>query len=94
MLRHAGSGSRGRAAAVACPRRARAGLAGRSESWLSQAGRGLRQADIHSVLVSLADILHADVRGPGAVETCHALVFSAKTSRPTGQEPNAQAAPA
>ena len=38
-----------------------AGLAGRSESWLSQVERGLRQVDSHSVLVSLADILHVDV---------------------------------
>ena len=39
-----------------------AGLAGRSESWLSQVERGLRPVDSHSVLVSLADILHVDVR--------------------------------
>ena len=38
-----------------------AGLAGRSESWLSQVERGLRQVDSHSVLVSLAEILRVDV---------------------------------
>ena len=38
-----------------------AGLASRSESWLSQVQRGLRQVDSHSLLVSLADILHVDV---------------------------------
>ena len=38
-----------------------AGLAGRSESWLSQVERGLRPVDSHSVLVSLAEILRVDV---------------------------------
>jgi transcriptional regulator with XRE-family HTH domain len=38
-----------------------AGLAGRSESWLSQVERGLRQVDSHSVLMSLAEILRVDV---------------------------------
>jgi transcriptional regulator with XRE-family HTH domain len=38
-----------------------AGLAGRSESWLSQVERGLRQVDSHSVLVSLAEILRVDI---------------------------------
>ena len=38
-----------------------AGLAGRSESWLSQVERGLRRVDSHSVVVSLAEILHVDV---------------------------------
>lgn len=38
-----------------------AGLAGRSESWLSQVERGLRQVDSHSVLVSIVDILHVDL---------------------------------
>ncbi len=38
-----------------------AGLAGRSESWLSQVERGLRQVDNHSVLMSLAEILRVDV---------------------------------
>jgi len=35
--------------------------AGRSESWLSQVERGLRQVDSHSVLTSLAEILRVDV---------------------------------
>jgi transcriptional regulator with XRE-family HTH domain len=38
-----------------------AGLVGRSESWLSQVERGLRGADSHTVLVSLAEILRVDV---------------------------------
>jgi len=38
-----------------------AGLAGRSESWLSQVERGLRPVDSHRVLISLAEILHLDV---------------------------------
>jgi transcriptional regulator with XRE-family HTH domain len=38
-----------------------AGLAGRSESWLSQVERGLRRIDSHSVLMSLAQILRVDV---------------------------------
>lgn len=38
-----------------------AGLAGRSESWLSQVERGLRQVDGHSVLLSLAEILRVEV---------------------------------
>jgi transcriptional regulator with XRE-family HTH domain len=38
-----------------------AGLAGRSESWLSQVERGLRQVDSHNVLTALAEILRVDV---------------------------------
>ncbi len=38
-----------------------AGLVGRSESWLSQVERGLRQVDSHDVLMSLAEILHVEV---------------------------------
>jgi transcriptional regulator with XRE-family HTH domain len=38
-----------------------AGLAGRSESWLSQVERGIRQIDSHSVLLSLAEILRVDI---------------------------------
>jgi transcriptional regulator with XRE-family HTH domain len=38
-----------------------AGLAGRSESWLSQVERGLRRIDSYSVLMSLAQILRVDV---------------------------------
>lgn len=38
-----------------------AGLAGRSESWLSQVERGVRQVDSHRVLMSLAEILRVDV---------------------------------
>jgi transcriptional regulator with XRE-family HTH domain len=38
-----------------------AGLVGRSESWLSQVERGLRQVDGHSVLMSLAEVLRVDV---------------------------------
>jgi len=38
-----------------------AGLVGRSESWLSQVERGLRQVDSHSVLMSLAEVLRVDV---------------------------------
>jgi len=38
-----------------------AGLVGRSESWLSQVERGLRQVDSHSVLMSFAEILRVDV---------------------------------
>lgn len=38
-----------------------AGLVGRSESWLSQVERGLRQVDSHSVLLSLAEVLRVDV---------------------------------
>jgi transcriptional regulator with XRE-family HTH domain len=38
-----------------------AGLVGRSESWLSQVERGLREVDSHTVLVSLAEILHVEV---------------------------------
>src|SRR5215831_16728377 len=38
-----------------------AGLVGRSESWLSQVERGLRQVDSHRVLVSLAEVLRVDV---------------------------------
>jgi transcriptional regulator with XRE-family HTH domain len=38
-----------------------AGLVGRSESWLSQVERGLRDADSHSVLVALASVLKVEV---------------------------------
>jgi transcriptional regulator with XRE-family HTH domain len=38
-----------------------AGLVGRSESWLSQVERGLREVDSHSALNSLAYILRVDV---------------------------------
>jgi transcriptional regulator with XRE-family HTH domain len=38
-----------------------AGLVGRSESWLSQVERGLRQVDSHSVLTSLGEVLRVDV---------------------------------
>ena len=38
-----------------------AGLAGRSESWLSQVERGKRGVDSHSVLVRLAEILRVDI---------------------------------
>jgi transcriptional regulator with XRE-family HTH domain len=38
-----------------------AGLAGRSESWLSQVERGKRGVDSHSVLVRLAEVLRVDV---------------------------------
>jgi transcriptional regulator with XRE-family HTH domain len=38
-----------------------AGLAGRSESWLSQVERGRRGIDSHSVLVRLAEVLQVDV---------------------------------
>lgn len=47
--------------ASAPPPRPVPGDAGRSESWLSQVERGLRQVDSHSVLVSLAEILRVDV---------------------------------
>jgi len=36
-------------------------LVGRSESWLSQVERGLRQVDGHGVLMSLAEVLRVDV---------------------------------
>jgi transcriptional regulator with XRE-family HTH domain len=36
-------------------------LVGRSESWLSQVERSLRQIDSHSVLMSLAEVLRVDV---------------------------------
>ena len=45
-----------------------AGLAGRSESWLSQVERGRRGIDSHSVLVRLAEVLRIDIgeiTGPG-----------------------------
>jgi transcriptional regulator with XRE-family HTH domain len=45
-----------------------AGLAGRSESWLSQVERGRRGVDSHSVLVRLAEVLRVDIEeltGPG-----------------------------
>jgi transcriptional regulator with XRE-family HTH domain len=38
-----------------------AGLAGRSESWLSQVERGKRGIDSHRVLVRLADVLRVDI---------------------------------
>jgi transcriptional regulator with XRE-family HTH domain len=38
-----------------------AGLVGRSESWLSQVERGLREVDSHTVLVALAEILRVEV---------------------------------
>jgi transcriptional regulator with XRE-family HTH domain len=38
-----------------------AGLVGRSESWLSQVERGLREVDNHTVLTSLAEILRLDI---------------------------------
>src|SRR5262250_2877971 len=38
-----------------------AGLVGRSESWLSQVERGLRNVDSHSVLMSLAAVLKVEV---------------------------------
>jgi transcriptional regulator with XRE-family HTH domain len=58
--------ARGRRIARARRRRglsqsALAGLVGRSESWLSQVERGLRQVDSHSVLTALAEILRVDV---------------------------------
>lgn len=48
-----------------------AGLAGRSESWLSQVERGKRDIDSHAVLTRLAVILHvgmAELTGPGPDE--------------------------
>jgi transcriptional regulator with XRE-family HTH domain len=58
--------ARGRLIARARRRRglsqaALAGLVGRSESWLSQVERGLRQVDSYNVLTSLAEILRVDV---------------------------------
>lgn len=38
-----------------------AGLVGRSESWLSQVERGMRDVDSHSVLMSLAAVLKVEV---------------------------------
>jgi len=38
-----------------------AGLVGRSESWLSQVERGLREVDSHTVLNALAEILRVEV---------------------------------
>ena len=38
-----------------------AGLAGRSESWLSQVERAKRGLDSHSVLVRLAEVLRVDI---------------------------------
>jgi transcriptional regulator with XRE-family HTH domain len=38
-----------------------AGLAGRSESWLSQVERGKRGIDSHSVLLRLAEVLQVDI---------------------------------
>jgi len=38
-----------------------AGLVGRSESWLSQVERGLREVDSHTVLMSLAEVLRVEV---------------------------------
>jgi transcriptional regulator with XRE-family HTH domain len=39
-----------------------AGLAGRSESWLSQVERGKRGVDSHAVLLRLAEVLRLDVK--------------------------------
>ena len=38
-----------------------AGFVGRSESWLSQVERGLREVDSHSILTSLAEALRVEV---------------------------------
>jgi transcriptional regulator with XRE-family HTH domain len=38
-----------------------AGLVGRSESWLSQVERGLREIDSHRVLSALAEVLRVDI---------------------------------
>jgi transcriptional regulator with XRE-family HTH domain len=38
-----------------------AGLVGRSESWLSQVERGLREVDSHTVLMSLAEVLRVEI---------------------------------
>lgn len=38
-----------------------AGLVGRSESWLSQVERGLREVDSHSILIFLAEVLRVEV---------------------------------
>ena len=61
-------GGLGRGQRIARARRRRAlsqaalaGLVGRSESWLSQGERGLRDVDSHSVLVSLAETFHIGV---------------------------------
>jgi transcriptional regulator with XRE-family HTH domain len=46
-----------------------AGLAGRSESWLSQVERGRRGIDSHAVLTRLAEVLRVDIEeitAPGA----------------------------
>lgn len=59
--RDVGNGSLGPGAAVGLSQAALAGLVGRSESWLSQVERGLRQVDSHSVLLSLAEVLRVDV---------------------------------
>lgn len=61
-----GTGSTGQRIARARRRRglsqaALAGLAGRSESWLSQVERGKRLVDSHSVLTRLAAALHVPV---------------------------------
>ena len=53
-----------------------AGLVGRSESWLSQVERGLREIDSHTVLNALAEILRVDVteltgNGPLAPRSVH-----------------------
>jgi transcriptional regulator with XRE-family HTH domain len=60
--------SSGRGQRIARARRRRglsqatlAGLIGRSESWLSQVERGLREVDSHTVLNTLAEILRVDV---------------------------------
>lgn len=45
-----------------------AGLVGRSESWLSRVGRGLREVDSHTVLTSLAEILRVEGRGEDGAE--------------------------
>ena len=58
-----------------------AGLAGRSESWLSQVERGLRPVDSHSVLVCLAEILRVDVgeltgdKPPAALPRTTSVIF-------------------
>lgn len=38
-----------------------AGLVGRSESWLSQVERGLKDVDSHSTLINLARVLGIDI---------------------------------
>jgi transcriptional regulator with XRE-family HTH domain len=77
-----------------------AGLAGRSESWLSQVERGKRGIDSHRVLVRLAEVLRVEVEeiaGPGgsgeasaraypaAVRIEQAMVGYGTTGEPAGQ---------